>query len=1753
MRWITTTVPVNESIVVIDSGAVEGLLTSIRLLAKEISSLPGSKNSYILWLQHLEALIPFAEKKWVHTDLQREIITAIKPLAAYLELCGYGGTALYYHNKAKELCEKYWSENLSLKGHHSSASSKLIRNNNFNDILREACEYKPGLNNKPEQILEALRQALIAWHCASVQELSNDKLIEERAGDITEIELEFLYQSSIDYLGRHQRIYTEYKSSDVTWKSLQTAILHVGRRLCQANNPELGWSFAFQIQQAALRAGLPPEWQLQLLELLYAGSNRVLNTEPTEEKKTGDWTRYRLSLKKKEEVLAENLVEGSTQLPLESARIYSRSVQELIQTLMADCTTCLGPAPASLRFCFLALGSMSRGEMLPESDFECICLVNDQKHTQWEEAKTLETQYLQIWYRYFEFKVASLSDLNNTRLRLDEDHQGKGHPGDPEMRGSPESFLVKLKQAVTEYRPEYHSWMQATYLYGNDQQALYLEYQNELAAWLVSGGVDSIPPAQQIARIQLQHAYDAWRSRDVKTSEHLPLKKNYWEPGIYILQNLVLHYSQQPVYSTRQAIDCLVEKNILSTEAAKDARDGVNALYRLRWQQGRLSFSQENIPAIAQRWDILLLQPFYHALVPWLATSIWAPDPLSHWIKQLLEAKETLKLTALIHTVTTRAFDRLNAIADLLNYHRKYYQQVRRDQREDYLNHLAPALRAIKPTGITATASEWFLQIDQLIQRLTLLPDRDGWRLAKAQQQRQWQARLAVLLAKPAMPDDDLAFGSQVVGYPLADSIMYYAVTAEVRRQLLKNTEDGQRHFLDKPDGQSGRHTVLTIRVGEYSFAAKIYPELPGTEYLIVDLAWRVSGEEMLPNWLVNLQDAGGYGSAIQFFPNLPNTSDNHLENILKIHPEYLTQLEPTCFSRLFLRVLLINPEDDKGDDYIVLPMTDAEGRLYYRIIRIDNERAFFPVDEKQSSSFFSAAKSTLLVKSILYCLNSMKEPLNTQVIDEFLMLDPYEVLTAWLGESAVSHRLWNGLFDDQTIARHASWRDPVTGEPLPSFPAIILPDKIERELFNRLTLMQYHLREYRQEQAEQKKSSIQDLTALDLLKVVQPNLSFYYEPLFTDFPPDFKKPEQAIARFASLMDNKDQPLYERRESLVRQSRYNGFTALTKSLQLPVSFDMQNLLTIRKGQLYSCQRALESLKFIQEKQLDLIRENIIGKKESAILSFQNLSVREQVSLIDTWHKQLSDSKEQRYSVSQQKFLLRAYQRTPFIKLELSVFRRVLSDALLDPLLNAAGGHLIYLNISGCSLLTEKIMSRIAQKCPNLRTIIMSRLSFTKISPISPWLGNPVPLTFFHLTKLDVSDCKELRSVKITTPLLTQDQFYKEGCTHLNVVLPVQEYKTVVESECHEALTFFVQEFKFQSCFNADLAWLQLSRLFRSLNQTINSRIDIHDCFIQAQKSGISPAVAQFGSWLMYRYGPQIWRDKSKADEIKKKFPGEANMLCLLESVENFFIKKDKNLKISALDFSMIRESGSMVECGKDGAQAIAMLLYLKIPVIHLDFGYHRIGDGGADILASALETKPPLRGLILRCNEIGPYGAIALANSLEKSLLLTLCLEGNQIGIEGAKALANALNKSSLFALDLAGNHFGDAGALMLAEQLKTNPRLRALNLRTTKIGVVGVRALKEALTFYRRKIELDLSYNYGSDEGSTRNTPEELKEATSIKRGIQTDLPDSAFHPEQYLHLSSSLSINLFQSRGSSPGTLRSEPLRTGQLESNF
>src|SRR5438105_4812582 len=108
---------------IINTETVSGLLSTLQMFAKYFASSSTTPTLQILlaeniqidqelllWLQHLEVLIPLIKKQWVSVELQHAIIIEIIPLTAYLEHRGYGSTAIYYHEQAEQLCETYWQE-----------------------------------------------------------------------------------------------------------------------------------------------------------------------------------------------------------------------------------------------------------------------------------------------------------------------------------------------------------------------------------------------------------------------------------------------------------------------------------------------------------------------------------------------------------------------------------------------------------------------------------------------------------------------------------------------------------------------------------------------------------------------------------------------------------------------------------------------------------------------------------------------------------------------------------------------------------------------------------------------------------------------------------------------------------------------------------------------------------------------------------------------------------------------------------------------------------------------------------------------------------------------------------------------------------------------------------------------------------------------------------------------------------------------------------------------------------------------------------------------------------------------------------------------------------------------------------------------------------------------------------------------------------------------------------------------------------
>ena len=117
----------------------------------------------------------------------------------------------------------------------------------------------------------------------------------------------------------------------------------------------------------------------------------------------------------------------------------------------------------------------------------------------------------------------------------------------------------------------------------------------------------------------------------------------------------------------------------------------------------------------------------------------------------------------------------------------------------------------------------------------------------------------------------------------------------------------------------------------------------------------------------------------------------------------------------------------------------------------------------------------------------------------------------------------------------------------------------------------------------------------------------------------------------------------------------------------------------------------------------------------------------------------------------------------------------------------------------------------------------------------------------------------------------------------------------------------------------------------------------------------------------------------------------------------------------------------------------------------LDLHHNLISDEGAEALARVLTVPVPLGELRLHYNRIGTNGFVLLAEGLRNNVLLhTLMLSGNPGGDVGVSAIANALaQRSSLRRLYLSATNITDVGATALLDALKepNSPAIETLVL----------------------------------------------------------------------------------------------------------
>lgn len=504
--------------------------------------------------------------------------------------------------------------------------------------------------------------------------------------------------------------------------------------------------------------------------------------------------------------------------------------------------------------------------------------------------------------------------------------------------------------------------------------------------------------------------------------------------------------------------------------------------------------------------------------------------------------------------------------------------------------------------------------------------------------------------------------------------------TIPLKHEVCQLIWDSTKH-QPKPPTLTGNHPVYKLNAqGVY---CKLFPGLPGINDALQHLYRRLFGATGGLPWSVT----GLLEIDNQTIPVL--LSENAGEQI-KTNDSRLQNLNLYALSKLLLFSILTNPEDGKRDNYTL--KKNANGT--YDIYSIDYDQGLVEATV-ESSSWFSPTKK-LAIKSLLFCLDAMKNPLDPKAINELLAIDAMKTIQAWLSDLVKLDEEYKVLFKD--------CKDQLAQEKTPnrrSYVQMIAPMAKVLNIAHRLQELQTILRNDTQ------------VSPLSLLQRFEPTAANYYQKYINE-------PLCATNRFDKLIKN--EALYDWNEKTQSYS-----TSLTSSKELFESLVPNNL-----AEAVSPRIALRELEKITRK-WEQINASQVRLLQGEIDHFKQLSLKDQQALLKlTQFNQLHLKKRELLldNIAYRKDLTELYLHSPLDSL---------ADWRLSCLLKN-NKHLNKLSINNATAI--KTLAPIG----NVHT-----LTYLKLSQLP--LIKEFTVKLPNVTDLILKDMAELNAVRLNAPKL----------------------------------------------------------------------------------------------------------------------------------------------------------------------------------------------------------------------------------------------------------------------------------------------------------------------------------------------------------------------------------------------------------------
>ncbi|MEN8237118.1 MAG: ankyrin repeat domain-containing protein [Pseudomonadota bacterium] len=528
----------------------------------------------------------------------------------------------------------------------------------------------------------------------------------------------------------------------------------------------------------------------------------------------------------------------------------------------------------------------------------------------------------------------------------------------------------------------------------------------------------------------------------------------------------------------------------------------------------------------------------------------------------------------------------------------------------------------------------------------------------------------------------------------LTSSFSYRKIPEIILQQLFEVT--GKFRIYSRQGNHIVANAVLHAgqdnNIKEHCLYFKVYPELPGIEEAVGWLTRELLGFGAPHTELIRLNN-------IPILLSQGITGKTLLE-VIKTNPKQLNQLDAASISGMLLLAMLTNPEDGKPDNYIVEPHPQYPS--IYRIWGIDNDHAFVPAVVKEKAS----GKAVAQVKTILYCLNQMWEPVHPDVRQKILNTTPQSLLHCWLRELKKINNNYTTIFTQQEQIHYLQKQECFIGVPFQPGAIAHLYEK-----FMQLKDILFHN---------------ENCTHLELLSKLEPRLAKRYKPALA-------QDILVIERFKQV----DVPFYQ-------PNKHGSYTTLTTSAQVLQSMHIplkQDTFTLmREGQGYGPVQALKELQQIEE---ELSKKNL----QQLALQTGNFDILKDLTLESSRAKFLQNLDFNEVTPSQQEAILTILQGKKLRELTLKNCLSLRDRHLIRQL---RVEYLRKLDLRGCTRISNASIVHLGNMALALEEISLADI--TNLKTIGQEKRGAY-LPFKHLLVLNLQGCSRLVRLDISAPRL----------------------------------------------------------------------------------------------------------------------------------------------------------------------------------------------------------------------------------------------------------------------------------------------------------------------------------------------------------------------------------------------------------------